>query len=277
MKRYVIYYISLLLCCCGTTLLHAQEEPSGTDEEETGNYSGKHIYDSSERFFQQRYSDDPFERISDTEETDNVPQKARTMKKDEAFWYVDAVESFKKRIDAELSKGKNGAPLPPAKQAFESDDGSSGTIPSSVLLGIAIVVFMAALFYFLASSKVGFFAPREIDTNMEVTTDEMGDNIFGLNYPELLKKALQSSNYRLAVRILYLQTLRQLNDFGYIRFQPDYTNIDYLIQLKSSSRYEDFARITRHYEYVWYGKFEVSKELFEKISADFVTVQNKLN
>ncbi len=78
------------------------------------------------------------------------------------------------------------------------------------------------------------------------------------------------------MRILFLQTLTLLDKKGLIRFQPDFTNYDYLLQLRTSGSYQQFALVTRHYERVWYGKFELTEEAYAKISNDFTTLQSAL-
>jgi len=40
--------------------------------------------------------------------------------------------------------------------------------------------------------------------------------------------------------------------------------------------YNDFSKITRSYEYVWYGKFEISSEAYASLKKDFLMLQNKI-
>ena len=39
--------------------------------------------------------------------------------------------------------------------------------------------------------------------------------------------------------------------------------------------YNEFFTITRHYEYIWYGKFDISKTLYGNLKNDFLKVQSK--
>ena len=51
--------------------------------------------------------------------------------------------------------------------------------------------------------------------------------------------------------------------------QRDRTNFDYLLQLGSTKYYNDFFRLTRNYEYSWYGQFPVSEEAYKVIKKEY--------
>jgi len=48
------------------------------------------------------------------------------------------------------------------------------------------------------------------------------------------------------------------------------------MQLSNSNHYNDFFRITRNYEYSWYGQFEVREETYKVIRNDFDNLDTKL-
>ena len=79
------------------------------------------------------------------------------------------------------------------------------------------------------------------------------EDIFAINYQKEIDKAAQQGNYRLAVRLLFLRILKNLSQKNIIRYTQDKTNLDYLVQLHATRYYSDFFRITRNYEYSWYG------------------------
>lgn len=84
--------------------------------------------------------------------------------------------------------------------------------------------------------------------------DVEGEDIHGLQFEELIGAAETAGNYRLAVRLGYLQTLKQLTDQGLIRWQPDKTNHDYLFELPPGPLPDAFRELTRQFDYVWYGE-----------------------
>jgi hypothetical protein len=98
--------------------------------------------------------------------------------------------------------------------------------------------------------------------------ETMPEDIFAINYQREIDKAVGEGNYRLAVRLHFLQLLKNLSDRNIIRYQQDKTNLDYLFQLQSTRHYNDFFRITRNYEYSWYGQFEVSADAYRHIRKE---------
>lgn len=81
--------------------------------------------------------------------------------------------------------------------------------------------------------------------------------------------AISSADYRSAVRFLYIQVLQILDQKKMIRYQEDATNAYYVGQMNPTVHGKIFQYLTQVYEYVWYGKFDLSPMQFEKIHADF--------
>ncbi|UOG73831.1 DUF4129 domain-containing protein [Hymenobacter tibetensis] len=86
--------------------------------------------------------------------------------------------------------------------------------------------------------------------------DAQSEDIHALDFDTLLRDAETTGNYRLAVRLGYLEVLKQLTDRGLIRWQPDKTNHDYLFELPPGALPEAFRELTRQFDYVWYGEHD---------------------
>lgn len=93
---------------------------------------------------------------------------------------------------------------------------------------------------------------------------------------ELINKALAQKNYRLAIRYLYLKTLKQLSGKGYVQWEPQKTNDEYLKEITVKPLKNHFLEITRIYDFVWYGNFSVDESGFVKIQQVFNTLEQKL-
>ena len=103
------------------------------------------------------------------------------------------------------------------------------------------------------------------------------DNIFEINYQREIDKAVSNGNYRFAVRLMFLRLLKNLSDKKVIHYKQDSTNFDYLLQLHPTKYYHDFFRLTRNYEYSWYGQFDIDPEKFSLIRKDFENFDHNLN
>lgn len=107
-------------------------------------------------------------------------------------------------------------------------------------------------------------APRR----MPLAYDTAAENIHEVDFASRLAEAEAAGNWRLAVRLGYLQLLKTLSDRSFINWQPDKTNHAYLAELPPNGAIRaDFREITRQFEFVWYGELTLSGPLYERVRA----------
>ena len=87
--------------------------------------------------------------------------------------------------------------------------------------------------------------------------------------PALINEAIQQNNYRLAIRYYYLLSLKYLTETDNISWQPQKTNEDYINEINKELLKADFKNITRIYDYVWYGEFNIDVAKFETLKLPF--------
>jgi len=182
--------------------------------------------------------------------------KVNKLKKDKAFWYID-VEPEKEKDPEKEQRSNNYVPV--------------GERPwfQTILWIVIVAGFVAALVWYLISNQVNLFSRKKRVGENISEEEEMPEDIFAINYQREIDKAAAQGNYRLAVRLLYLRLLKILTDREIIRYKSDLTNFDYLMQLQPSKYYGHFFRLTRHYEYSWYGHFDVDDNKYRVIKTDF--------
>ena len=185
----------------------------------------------------------------------------KKLQRDDDFWYVN-YPFEKKEEDAEID---TGTPL-------------TETPLFQTLLWIAIIGgFAAFVIIYLANSNVGLFRKRNNVISSDEEMEAETDNIFEINYQKEIDRAVSKGNYRFAVRLMFLRVLKNLSDKQVIQYKQDRTNFDYLLQLHQTRHYHDFFRLTRNYEYSWYGQFDIDPDKFSLIRKDFENFDNKLN
>lgn len=96
------------------------------------------------------------------------------------------------------------------------------------------------------------------------------------DFDQLIRQALQNSNYRQAVRYHYLRTLHLLAGKNLLQLAPDKTNFQYVHELTNSNYQQEFAALTLNYEYVWYGEFAIDKQIYDKIDSNFTRFNKKI-
>jgi hypothetical protein len=140
------------------------------------------------------------------------------------------------------------------------------------VLAAGFVVFI--IFKVLGIDMVRMF--RRESRAIDIPYSESLENIHHLNFDAEIEKAIGGTNYKLAVRLLYLRSLKQLNDAGLIQWKLDKTNADYLAELRNSNQYQLFTDLTRRFEYIWYGNFYIDGNVFQSISSAFYELKRTL-
>lgn len=185
-----------------------------------------------------------------------IPSKnIKQMQGQDAFWYANAdIKKEKPKLQ------KSASPYIPLGQR----------VWFQTLLWLVIIGgFAAALIWFLAGSQVGLFRKRNKAKPTKDEPNEIPEDIFAISYQQEIDKAARSGNYRLAVRLYFLRLLRNMSEQNIIQYKQDKTNLDYLLQLHSTSYYNKFFRVTRHYEYAWYGLFDINETTYRAIENEF--------
>lgn len=101
--------------------------------------------------------------------------------------------------------------------------------------------------------------------NINIITEE---ELETTDYEKLLKLALQENDLRLATRFTFLVALQYLQKRKKINWEKEKTNYQYLKEL-SPELQKPFGKLTRVYEYIWYGEAEATPNLFQNMSGYF--------
>ncbi|MFA6275127.1 MAG: hypothetical protein WC622_00150 [Pedobacter sp.] len=153
----------------------------------------------------------------------------------------------------------------------------SGGITGSIIKYILIAVVIAIV-VFVVIKLIGidykFLAGKS--KTVAVPFEESLENIHEIDFDEQIDFALQNGNYRLAVRLLYLKTLKQLSDKQLINWQPEKTNQAYVLELENENYKQEFNTLTNQFEYIWYGEFFIDKHSFEPINQSFLQFDQKM-
>lgn len=190
----------------------------------------------------------------------------RELAKDNDFWYANAdIKKKKSEIKEEEYSDVDYTPV------------MQRTWVQTLLWIIIVAGFVGALIFYLADSNVGLFRKRIVP--LSTGNEEAGDipeDIFAINYQKEIDKAVAAGNFRLAVRIMFLRLLRKLSDRQLIQYKQDKTNLDYLMELSTKTWYPVFFRLTRHFEYSWYGHFEVTEDAYQIMAKEFNEFEKQL-
>ena len=101
------------------------------------------------------------------------------------------------------------------------------------------------------------------------------EHIETIDVNNLLRTALENSDYRLAIRYQFLLTLQKLSKNDVIQWHFDKTNSDYLNEIAQPTIQQGFKKVTYLYDHIWYGEQTIDLNKYEKSVLDFKSI-NKL-
>jgi len=194
----------------------------------------------------------------------------------------EKMESFRKDIDFQYDRSR--APAKSLWQRFVEwfwrnvqrilgTTGGRYTF-NTVLLILAVAILAYVILRLAGMNKVGMFSKAEGDMGLDYELGE--EDIHSLNFEEAIQRAEETGNFRLGIRLLYLQTLKKLSERQMINWQINKTNTAYTMELAESGYASPFRDLTRDFEYSWYGERQVSRNDFADLKEQFKQFNRQL-
>ena len=144
-----------------------------------------------------------------------------------------------------------------------------------IIYTLAFLIICAILFLIFKNTSF-----KSNPKNRPMASDDHAEveDIATLDVDNLLEKTQAAGNYKLAVRLYFLGLLKKLNEAGFIIWKKDKTNRDYLMELYAKARYyNEVRKLTLIYEQVWYGDHAIPLELYNRVKAEFTSVNQQIN
>jgi hypothetical protein len=268
MNKCIIYFLSVAFCLIGFSNSHAQDIDSVTTVVTQDSIYHTDVSSSENYEFKEQTGDSKID-------TRKVPHdKVKQLKSNEEYWYVDQAPSG----DRESSPpGVNEKGEKEKQQSIRRSRQINFPAWARALFWIILIGgFTVLLIWFLATSDIRMFR-KKTNAIEEPIEEPTTDNIFEMNFEKEIQKAIEAKNFRLAVRLLYLRTLRDLSNRNLINYTHEKTNSEYLLQLGNTPYYKNFFKLTRNFDYTWYGQFELSQESFTLVQNDFSSFKQQLS
>ena len=131
-------------------------------------------------------------------------------------------------------------------------------------LAVLVVVVMALL-------KVDAFKVLFKGAEVAPGAGVFHENIYLMDFELLIKEAADKKDFRLAVRLVFLYSLKLLSDGRHIHWQAGKTNHDYLEELATSQLKTGLSELSFYFDYSWYGGFPISQSQFDRVQQIFQT------
>ena len=140
-----------------------------------------------------------------------------------------------------------------------------GAMIFRIILYIIFIIFIIYLLLQIFNIKDIFGKNKKI---IDLPYDIENENIHELDFNQLIAKALEEHQYRLAIRLQYLNSIKKLSDSNLIQWSIEKTNMHYIIEINSKYK-NDFISLTQIFDWVWYGEYLVDKNEYEKFAIQF--------
>ena len=132
-------------------------------------------------------------------------------------------------------------------------------------------VLLYALYKIITENRLHMFysSPKKKITDAQDDTDITYENL-----EQKIREAIDLTDFRSALRYMYLKALKKAGDKELIRFYAQGTNQEYISQMINHPGEKEFRFITYAYEYVWYGGFTLTPLQFESLQSQFGNFYN---
>ena len=152
-------------------------------------------------------------------------------------------------------KSISDVPSSPTFSFFDNLADFFSSLPSEVYAIISVVV-MAYIIYLLYSNGL-----LRVDYRAKATAMDNPDNPFEIEYDKEMSDALKRDDFAALVRLVYLRTLKFLDEEGRISWRIYKTPTDYASEMLMPA----FSTMTLHFMRVRYGRFQADSSLYNEM------------
>lgn len=139
---------------------------------------------------------------------------------------------------------------------------------------IAVIVLYLMINFFLKINSKNILNGQTNKNIIQIEDDE--ELLNSKDLPRLIELAENDKNYRLATRYQYVLLLQKLSNKEFILWEQQKTNEDYIKELALKKIQTDFEKITRFYDFVWYGNFKVNEKEYQKGILQVTKIEDKI-
>lgn len=147
-----------------------------------------------------------------------------------------------------------------------------------IYYGLMIGTAIGLIFIILKSQGHNPLSRGERRSRAQLQADTIDENSSVESINRLINTAEAQGDYRLAIRLHFLKTLRLLDDNDHIVWRSGKTNHEYQTEIKDKLLKEHFDGLSYVFEYSWYGQFEIKDQSqYHELREGYITLFNQLS
>ena len=191
-------------------------------------------------------------------------------------------ETLKKQVDYDKDVFKR-------KKRKANRDNDANLNSFAILFGIfwkaAVIIVAIILLVILLNQFLGNYiaspSDKKIDTasSIEYTDiEQIEANLDQVDLLQMINDAIKNGDFKMAIRLHYLRVLQTLKQQKIIKWKKDKTNKEYLKEVKHTSYFTPFKKLTSIFERVWYGnQKKVDMNTYNEVEDVFNGLMDELD
>lgn len=139
-------------------------------------------------------------------------------------------------------------------------------------LALLILLFLITKFFLKLNTKKHTETTNTNKPYIKLNLEE--ELLTKANLAQLIAKAIEAKNYRLAIRYQYISLIKKLKEKEIITWEQQKTNEDYSKEIKQLKLKKHFNKLTHLYDFIWYGNFKITESAYQKTTLDFQKINH---
>jgi len=142
-----------------------------------------------------------------------------------------------------------------------------------LFLGVTAVILYGI--YLLARENNFRWFSRSVKQSHQEESTSLGAG--PIDYDEAIRKYQTEGNYRFAVRYLFLRLIHSVTDKNIIQIRDSTTNTEIGRAFGQHPLASQFRYLATAYEFIYFGDFNLNKEIFDSLKIKFELFQEKIS
>lgn len=186
---------------------------------------------------------------------------AKTYKKIDQSSYEEVIDGVDYEENVAKREQKERDPI-----NFEPPELGDWSMLFQILKIVAIGALILGLAYFaFRIYEENYSDKRIMNLKEHEILENLEQHIHEVDLQDLLQKAVNKGDFKLAVRIYYLIIIKQMSDLSIIKWKKDKTNGAYLSEVFGQSYFSHFQQNTLIFERIWYGDVDINEGGYKSV------------
>jgi len=142
-----------------------------------------------------------------------------------------------------------------------------------VLFIVILIALAMTIVYLIIRNK----QPADTKVIVDVENDWNPEVITKTELDLKLEAAMAREDYRECVRIYFTFILKELIHKGWIHWKKEKTNHHYVMEMGRRDGAFNFMECVRIYDLVWYGEYQIDREIFEILQPTLLNYYKSLD